>query len=73
MDKVEKVKNVIKRYYKDAGCGCFFTRNIVGDEMENVYIDSDVAVDICFGWAYFEVFGLNEEEQEEIIKYYDSL
>ena len=73
MTKTEKVKNIIKKYYDEAQCGCFFVHGMVGDYMENLYADDEVNVDICRGWMYFEIFGLNEAEQEEVLKYYDSL
>ena len=78
MDKLEKAKEIIKENYKYADCGIFNTRNIAGDSMETIYEewygDDDVlTIDICYGWSYFEVFGLSEEEFDELEEYYEAL
>lgn len=70
---VENVKKVIKDNYDDADCGIFFTRNLVGDLMGNIYKNGDVEIDICYHWSYFEVFGLTEDEEEVIEEYYEEL
>lgn len=60
----EQVKQIIKnnKYYFIGGL--FFTRNIVGDFMENIFHGEFFSVDVCKGYAYFEVFGTNDEEKE---------
>lgn len=70
---ITKVKQVIKENYKYADCGIFFTRNLVGDSMKTVHENEDIQIDICYEWAYFEVFGLTEDEQEVIESYYRRL
>lgn len=72
-EKVKKVKDVIKKHISDARCGIYDCRNIVGDHMTNIYDDGDVQIDICYGWYYFEVFGLTDEEFKEVEKYYEKL
>lgn len=71
--KLEKAKQIIKKYFSEACCGLFFTRNWIGDEMAQIYKDNELTVDICYGYSYFEVFGLDPEEQEELKKYYNEL
>lgn len=71
MNKLEKVKEIIKENYVFGGL--FFTRNLVGDRMVTIYDEDGITVDICYGYEYFEVFGLNEKEEEELINYYNSL
>ena len=73
MAKMKKIKKVIKEYYKDANCGIYDCRNLVGDSMETIYDDGDVQIDICYYWSYFEVFGLTDEEFEELAEYYHTL
>ena len=73
MSKVEKVKEVIKEHIDYARCGIFDCRNYIGDSMTTIYENDDVQVDICYYWAYFEVFGLNDDEFKEVEKYYDTL
>ena len=72
-EKVKKVKEVIKEHVSEARCGIFDCRNIAGDSMDNIYDDGDVQIDICYGWEYFEVFGLTDEEFKEVEKYYEKL
>lgn len=72
-DILNKVKAVVKANYENADCGLFFTRNTVGDPMTFLCGIEDVCIEICYGWAYFEVFNLNEDEQEELMKFYNNL
>lgn len=73
MTKLEKAKKIIKKYFKNAKCGIFDVRNWIGDPMTNIYNDDDLAVDICYKYSYFEVFGLSKDDFIELKKYYDSL
>lgn len=73
MNKLEKAKEIIKTHYEDACCGIFDCRNILGDEMTTIYKDEGLTIDLCYGYMYFEVFGLSREEFKELEKYYDSL
>ena len=41
--------------------------------MDTIYEDEELTIDICYGYMYFEVFGLSDEEFEELEKYYYSL
>lgn len=72
MDKLEIAKRIIKENIEDARCGIFSTRNIAGDSMETLYDSDNLIIDICYGWAYFEVFGLTDSEFVELEKYYES-
>lgn len=73
MSKLEKAKEIVKKYYNDAECGIFDSRNILGDDMITIYKDEGLKIDICYNYAYFEVFGLTSKEFKELEKYYDSL
>jgi hypothetical protein len=72
-DKLEIAKKVIKENYKDADCGIFDCRNLVGDSMTTIYDEDGLQIDICYWYSYFEVFGLTDKEFEELEKYYDGL
>ena len=72
-DRLEIAKKVIKENIKDAKYGIFDSRNVVGDVMTTIYNNNGVMIDICYGWAYFEVFGLTDEEFIELEKYYKKL
>ena len=73
MNNLEKAKEIIRKYYNEADCGIFNTRNIIGDAMTTIYVDEDLTIDICYSYAYFEVFGLSDVEFEELERYYDTL
>lgn len=73
MSKLEIVKKIIAENIDDARCGIYDTRNIVGDYMDTIYDSDDLTVDICYGYAYFEVFGLTDNEFAELEKYYETL
>lgn len=73
MSNLEKAKEIIKAHYSDAECGIFNSRNIVGDVMNTIYEGDGLTIDICYGWQYFEVFGLSGEEFEELEEHYCSL
>ena len=73
ISRIEKVKNVMRNRYIDAMCGLFFTRNLVGDRMSTIWAEDGVTIDICYDYEYFEVFGLTEEEEDELSAFYNSL
>lgn len=73
MSRVEEVKKVISNHIGSADYGLFFTRNVFGDNMTTVFHSDGVTVDICFPWRCFEVFGLNREERQEVMKHYEKL
>ena len=49
----------------------FNTRNVCGDVMENLLAENGVYIDICWGYGYIEVFGLTEDEFNELYTQYD--
>ena len=69
----EEVKKVIREHFNKAPCGLFFCRNTANDAMTNIYDKNGIQIDICYNWAYFEVFGLDLVQQVALKKYYDSL
>ena len=73
MNKLNIAKKIIKENYKDADCGIFDSRNIVGDSMTTLYEYYDLIIDICYDHAYFEVFGLSDDEFDELEKFYNTL
>lgn len=73
MDKLEKAKEVIRENWKELAHGIFDTRNWVGDQMDTIYEDDDLVIDACWGNEYFEVFGLTDDEFEELENYYNKL
>lgn len=71
--RFDKLKEVIRDNYNEANCGMFFCRNWIGDPMETIYKDGEVQVDICYRYSYFEVFGLDAEDEDKIGEFYRSL
>lgn len=73
MNNLEKAKEIVRENYKFANCGIFDSRNLVGDEMGTLYDDGELTIDICYGYAYFEVFGLNDADFKKLVDFYESL
>jgi hypothetical protein len=73
INKLEKAKEIIKENYKYFDCGIFNTRNLVGDDIGTLYNEDGLRIDACWNYSYFEVFGLSDEEFEELKEYYKSL
>ena len=73
VSRIDKVKNVIRDRYSDAMCGLFFTPSWIGDPMSTIWEEDGVTIDICYRYEYFEVFGLTEEEENELLAFYNSL
>lgn len=70
MDRLEKAKEIIKENFSLYDCGLFNTRNLVGDPMSTIYDEDGLTIDVCYRYSYFEVFGLTDEEFEELKKFY---
>ena len=71
--KLEKAKEIVKANYKDASYGIFETRNLVGDTIETLYNEDGLTIDICRGWEYLEVFGLEADDFAELKRFYNKL
>jgi hypothetical protein len=41
--------------------------------MSNIYDDGELVIDICYGYEYFEVFGLSENDFADLVSFYRSL
>ena len=70
---IEKVKEVIENNIEDALYGIFDCRNTVGDQMETIYDEAGVRIELCRKREYFEVFGLTNEEFSEVESFYEDL
>ena len=70
--KLQIAMGVILKWIDKARCGIFKSRNVVGDRMDTIYDNEELGltIDICFGYEYFEVFGLTDEEFKAVNKYY---
>lgn len=76
-DKTLKAAEVVlNEYIKSSGWltgGMFNTRNTAGDEMETIFSENGLTVDVCYGYSYFEVFGLEPNEFEKVKDWYNTL
>lgn len=70
---LDEVKAVIQEHFEDGDCGIYDTPNIAGDWMDCIYQNENVKVLICYQWAYFEVFGLSNEEFKDLEKFYHKM
>lgn len=73
MSNYEIAAKLVKEYFSRADCGLFDCRNTVGDPMEVLYNDGMFSVEICYGYDYFEVFGLSDEEFQKLSDLYEDL
>lgn len=73
MTDLNIAKQIIQDNYLKASQGIFSTRNNCGDRMETLYVSQTLQIDICHGWEYFEVFGLSDEEFDELFNFYCDL
>lgn len=72
-EEFEGLKGNIEYWYDDARCGLFNSRNVVWDKMHNIFRGEYFVLDISWDWEYFEVFGTNNEEFQELERFYKSL
>lgn len=72
---MEKIKEVIRQNLKNHDCGLFYVPNNTGDYTYTIYVDDekDIRVDVCGEYQYFEVFGLNIHQQEELTNFYNKI
>lgn len=73
MSKLEVAKQIIRKYYKDADCGLIRSRNVLDNWLLTLYHKDGLTINICYDYRYFEVFGLSDDEFNELEKYYDCL
>lgn len=71
MNKIDKLKIFLQENYPNEQA--FNTRNIAGDSMERVYDEDEIIVDYCYYYSYIEIFGLTDEEFEDLIDKYGHL
>ena len=62
---VTKIKNLINEKF-DGEIQMFDCPNVVGDPMELIFDEDDVTVDYCPYYNYIEIFGLTDEEFNEL-------
>lgn len=68
--RLDRIKQVVKDFYPIADCGLFFSRNLIGDQMETIYDEDGIQIDICYYYSYLEIFGLSDDEQKTMKHFY---
>lgn len=62
---IAKVKNLLNEKF-DGEIQMFDCRNVVGDPMETIFREDGVTVDYCYAYNYIEIFGLTNDEFNEL-------
>ncbi len=73
MSNLQKAEAIITENIKDGRFGIFDTPNLVGDVMSTLYQDPELCVRICYPYHYFEVFGLTDDEFNQLELFYAEL
>ena len=71
--KLEIAKKIIRDNVEYARSGLFDCLSIYPDEKMKLFDKDGLTVLICHSWRYFEVFGLTNEEFENLHEYYAGL
>lgn len=66
-ERLKKLIDFLNKAFPDKE-QTFFTRNLVGDSMTEIYDHDGITVDLCCFWGYIEVFGLTSDEKEVLKK-----
>ena len=66
-ERLKKLIDFLNKAFPDKE-QTFFTRNLVGDSMTEIYDHDGITVDLCCYWGYIEVFGLTYDEKEALKK-----
>lgn len=56
-ERLQKLIDFLNKAFPDKE-QTFFSRNLVGDNMTEIYDHDGILVDLCCYWGYIEVFGL---------------
>ena len=69
----EKAKEIIQTHSFYGNCGIFNSRSFIDNCMTPLYRANGLQIDICYNWAYFEVFGLKHDEWLALVEFYEEL
>ena len=73
MNKLNKIKEIIKKFYPLADNGIFNCSSIFGTPVDVVYDENDITININFDYAFIEVLGLADNEFKELKDFYNDL
>lgn len=66
-NRLIKLKKFLKEAFEDS-IQSFTTKNIVGDSMVTIYNKDEIQADYAPRYGYIEIFGLTDEEYQELEK-----
>ena len=66
-NRLIKLKKFLKEKFKEK-IQAFDTRSTVGDSVETIYNEDGITVDYSYYYGYIEIFGLTDEEYQELEK-----
>ena len=66
-NRLIKLKKFLKEAFEDS-IQSFTTKNIVGDSMVTIYNKDEIQVDYVPRYGYIGIFGLTDEEYQELEK-----
>lgn len=64
---VEKIIEFLKSEFPN-GIQIFYTPNIVGDEMERIFLEEGVEILYAINYDYIEIFGMEKEDYNEVVR-----
>ena len=71
IEDIDKCKELIKKYVGNGYDGGFFDcSNTVDDEMDVLFESSDLTLEVCHVWEYFECF-TNHDTFSQLKEYYE--
>ena len=65
--RIDKAKFFLMERFSE-GIQMFNSRNLVGDNMTTIYDEDGIIVDECYSYSYIEIFGVTEEEYNELVE-----
>ena len=65
MNKISKLKRFLQENYPNEQA--FDCANWCGDSVRKVYNEDGIEVDYCYGYGYLEIFGLSNEEFQDLL------
>ena len=69
MSKLEIAKEIVKKYYKHSYYDLYDSNNTCNDKMSILYHKNGLTIKICYDYCYFQVFGLDKNELDELRLY----
>lgn len=64
----KEIIDFLTEYFNNTKTQIFYTRNTAGDDMQTIYNKNNVIIDYCPYWEYIEIFGLEKDNYNEVVK-----